>query len=130
MLICRLILFHFTCLCSLLQSNWKMPIKMAHGKMADFVSFTLFGFTLVIKLGNFHFGSHWNAQSFLIKKDNDVRFQYVLSNSVWCGYFLIKESFVRSNVVPALFLHFFRHYHRYSFELKNIPMILEYIGML
>ena len=28
---------------------------MSHGKMASFVSFLLFGLTLVIKLGNFDF---------------------------------------------------------------------------
>ena len=31
---------------------------MSHGKMSDFVSFTLFGFTLVIKLRNSDFESH------------------------------------------------------------------------
>ena len=44
----------------------------------DFVSFPLFGLTLVIKLRNFDFESH-----VLIKnKKNDFRFDYVLSNSV------------------------------------------------
>ena len=33
---------------------------MSHGKMADFVSFPLFGSTLVIKLRNFDFQNHWN----------------------------------------------------------------------
>ena len=37
-----------------MTSNLKMP----HGKMADFVSFALFGFTLVIELRNFDFESH------------------------------------------------------------------------
>ena len=30
-------------------------LSMPHGKMSDFVSFSLFGFTLVIKLRNFDF---------------------------------------------------------------------------
>ena len=49
--------------------------------MSDFVSFPLLGFTLVIKLRNFDFESHWNTLIFFDKK-NDVRFDNVLSNSV------------------------------------------------
>ena len=33
-------------------------LQMSHGKMSDFVSFLLFGFTLVIKLRNFDFKGH------------------------------------------------------------------------
>ena len=33
-------------------------LNMPHGKMADFVSFPLLGFTLVIKVRNFDFESH------------------------------------------------------------------------
>ena len=33
-------------------------LKISHGKMADFVSFPLFGLTLVIKLRNFNFEGH------------------------------------------------------------------------
>ena len=33
-------------------------LNMSHGKMSDFVSFPLHGFTLVIKLGNFDFKGH------------------------------------------------------------------------
>ena len=33
-------------------------LNMPCGKMSDFVSFPLFGFTLVIKLGSFNFKSH------------------------------------------------------------------------
>ena len=33
-------------------------LNLFHGKMSDFVSFQLFGFTLVIKLRNFDFKSH------------------------------------------------------------------------
>ena len=53
-------------------------------EMADFVSFPLSGFTLVIKLRNFDFESHWNTSIFFDKKF-DVRFDYVLPNSVWFG---------------------------------------------
>ena len=69
----RSILFHFTCLYSLLQWNWKMPISKSHsnvlifekqwkamshsnkshGKMSDFISFPFVGLILAIKLGNF-----------------------------------------------------------------------------
>ena len=41
---------------------------MSHGKMSDFVSFSLFGFTLVIKLRNFDFEGHENALMFFDKK--------------------------------------------------------------
>ena len=37
--------------------------------MSDFVSFQLFGFTLVIKLTNFDFESHWNTLICFDKKD-------------------------------------------------------------
>ena len=36
-------------------------LNMPHGKMSDFVSCPLFGFTLVIKPRNFDFKSHWNT---------------------------------------------------------------------
>ena len=43
-------------------------LNMSHGKMSDFVSFPLFGFTLVIKLTNFDFESHWNNLIFFLLK--------------------------------------------------------------
>ena len=131
-----LISFHFICLCSLLQGNWKMPIIKSHWNIlvfcniekgclidvpwknevalhkkrsfpfrissvnvflqwlyfysflrisshllnkslmenfsffysAHFVLFLLLEFTLVIKLKNLDFKSHWNTLIFLIKK--------------------------------------------------------------
>ena len=56
-------------------------LNMFHGKMSDFVSFPLLGFTLVIKLINYDFESHGNILIFFDKK-NDGRFDYVLSNTV------------------------------------------------
>ena len=38
--------------------------NMSQEKMSDFVSFLLFGFTLVIKLRSFDFESHWNTLIF------------------------------------------------------------------
>ena len=35
-----------------------LDLNMSHGKMSDFVSFPLLGFTLVIKLTNFDFEGH------------------------------------------------------------------------
>ena len=35
-----------------------MDLNMSYGKILDFVSFTLFGFTFVIKLRNFDFEGH------------------------------------------------------------------------
>ena len=54
---------------------------MPNLNMSNFVSLPLFGFTLVIKLSNFVFESHRNTLILFGQKD-DVRFGYVLSNSV------------------------------------------------
>ena len=43
--------------------------RFGHGKMSDFVSFPLLGFTSVMKLRNFDFESHWNVLVFFDKKD-------------------------------------------------------------
>ena len=43
-------------------------LKMSGGKISGFVSIPLFGFTLVLKLRNLDFESHWNILIFLIKK--------------------------------------------------------------
>ena len=48
--------------------------------MSDFVSFPLFGLTLVIKLKKFDFQSLLNTVTCFHQKNN-VRFEYVLSNS-------------------------------------------------
>ena len=50
---------------------------MSHRKMSAFVSFPLFGFNIVMKLGNFDFESHWNTLIFFDKKTYGVRFEYV-----------------------------------------------------
>ena len=49
--------------------------------MYDFVSFSLLGFSLLIKLRNYDFERHCNTFTFSDKK-NDVKFECVLSNSV------------------------------------------------
>ena len=59
-------------------------LNMFHRKISNFVTFPLFGFTLVIKLRYFDFKSRWNTVMFFDKK-KDVRFEYVLSSSVWFG---------------------------------------------
>ena len=46
-------------------------LTMSRGKMSDFVSFSLFGFTLVINLKKFDFKGHENTLIFFDKK-NDV----------------------------------------------------------
>ena len=43
-------------------------LNTPHGIMSDFVSFTLSGFTLVIKLRNFDFESHSNTLIFFDPK--------------------------------------------------------------
>ena len=56
-----------------MTSHWNIP----HGKMSEFVSFTLFGFTLAITQRHFDFESHLNS---LIQFDqkNDVRFCFAV----------------------------------------------------
>ena len=44
-------------------------LNRSRPKMSDFVSSSLFGFTLVIKLRNFGFESHWNTLVFFDKKN-------------------------------------------------------------
>ena len=56
-------------------------LNISHGKMSDFVSFPLFRVTLVMKLRNLNFKVRENTLIFF-DKENDVRFDYVLSNSV------------------------------------------------
>ena len=56
-------------------------LNKSHGKMSDFVSFSLFGLTLVIKLTNFDFESHCNTLIFF-DQNNYVILEYLLSNSV------------------------------------------------
>ena len=60
-------------------------LKMSHGKMADVVSFALFGFNLVIEFRNFDFESHWNTLVFFDKK-MIFRFDYALPNIVLFGF--------------------------------------------
>ena len=56
-------------------------LNISYGKMSDFVSFPLFRVTLVMKLRNLNFKVRENTLIFF-DKENDVRFDYVLSNSV------------------------------------------------
>ena len=51
--------------------------NMFLGKMSDFVSIPLFGFTLVIKLRYFDFESHSNIFIFFDKERYGIRFEYV-----------------------------------------------------
>ena len=47
-------------------------LNMSNGKMCDFVSFPLFGFTLVIKVRNSDFESHGNTLICFDKKKDMV----------------------------------------------------------
>ena len=57
-------------------NRWKImsDLNMSHGKMSDFVSVPLFGFTLAIKLRNSDFESHWNTVIFFDKERYGVGF--------------------------------------------------------
>ena len=52
-----------------------LDVNMCLRNMSDFVSFSLFGFTLVIKLRNVGFESHWNSLICFDKKG--LRFDMV-----------------------------------------------------
>ena len=52
-------------------------LNMSHGKIYDFASFSLFGFTSVIKLRNSDFKIHWNTLTYFGEKIYGVRFEYV-----------------------------------------------------
>ena len=105
-----LILFHFTSLfhffneierCQLRTSfkyfNILQPVKndvrfeFVSWKKSDFVSFPLIWFTLVIRLSDFDFQSHWNTLICFDKKNN-VRPEYVCTS---CQ--------THTNLVQALF---------------------------
>ena len=60
-------------------------LNMPHGKISEFISFPWFGFTLVIKLRNYISKVIACSALFFLYKKNDVRFEYVLSNSVLYG---------------------------------------------
>ena len=45
-----------------------LDLNMSHGEMSNFVSFSLFEFTLVTKIRNFDSKSHWNTSIFFDKK--------------------------------------------------------------
>ena len=54
--------------------QWKMmsDLNMSKGKISNFVSFPLLGFTAVIKPRIFDYESHWNTWIFFDKKDMSV----------------------------------------------------------
>ena len=70
---------------SVFYDQWKImsDLNMSHGKMSNFVSIPLFGFTLVIKLGNFQFERQWNILIFFDEERYVVRFEYVPWKNVW-----------------------------------------------
>ena len=61
----------------LIKKDLVSDLNMPHRKMSDFVSFSLFGFTLVIKPRNSAFEYHLNALIYFDKKGYAVRFKYV-----------------------------------------------------
>ena len=130
-------------------------LNISHGKMSDFVSFPLFRVTLVMKLRNLNFKVRENTLIFF-DKENDVRFDYVLSNSVWFDLsfvvlskilaisweigilnFIKINSFKFRNLLSDqnlsgffCLIYIFRHYCRNSFKLKRFLLILRFIEIL
>ena len=61
----------------LIKKDLVSDLNMPHRKMSDFVSFSLFVFTLVIKPRNSAFEYHLNTLIYFDKKGYAVRFKYV-----------------------------------------------------
>ena len=71
-------------------------LNMSHGKISNFDSFPLFALTLIIKLWNFDFESHWNTLMIFDKKRYDIRFEYVTWKYVWfCFIFIASIQFLQ-----------------------------------
>ena len=79
-------------------------VNIFHSKMSDFVSIPLFGFTLVIKLRNFDFESHWNISLFFDKERYGVRFEYVPWKNVWFCF------------ISNVWLHFSHETEKFDFK--------------
>ena len=58
-------------------------LNMSHEKMSGFVWFPLSRITLVIKLRNFHFESHWNILIFSDEERYGLKFECVSWKNVW-----------------------------------------------
>ena len=135
-----LILFYFTCLCSLLQWSWKMSIikvivtisvffeqwkmmsdlNMSIEKISDFVSYPLFGFALVIKLRDSAFESHWNTLIFFNKRRYDVRFEYVRWKYVWwCCFIFIVLVYFSHETKKFRFSNSLKYFTLISFDKKK-----------
>ena len=50
-------------------------LNISHEKISDFFSFSLLGFTLVLKMRNLDFESHWSNSIFFDTKRYSVRFE-------------------------------------------------------
>ena len=118
---------------------------MSHWKISYFVSLSLFGFTLAIKLRNIDFGSHWNTLIFFDKKkwcqiwicpvkQCLIRFKlYCLSRILAISWEIRTVNFIEilSRFFFAFFFFYFCwHYNRNSFKLKTFLMILRYTEIL
>ena len=108
-------------------------MNTSHGKMAVFVSFALFGFTLVIKLVNFDSESHWSTLTFLIKKTRR-QISIYRSHRKMCFFSISVVSVVPFFVFVFFFfclICIFWHYnkqifHAFLFNIRNhSPMVIN-----
>ena len=80
---------HWNILVSCDQKKNSVRWNMSHGKMSDFISFSLY-VTLVIKLRNFDFKIHWSTSTSFYKTIYDARFEYAPWENLWfCLIFLV-----------------------------------------
>lgn len=124
----------------------KNDVRFEHvlWKISDFVSFPMYRFTLVIKLSNFDFGSHWHILMFFHKKISDLimscelvpdlNFVIKLGNTNFRFYrnsllFFNERTFCEFKICPGVSFLFW-HYYRTSFELEKFLMILGYTEIL
>ena len=104
-------------------------LNMSLGKMSDFVSVPLFGFTLVVKPRNFNFESHWNILMFLIKNDmvselnmSDGKMSDFVSFPL-LGFTLVKKlrNFDFESHWNILFYFYFFDKERYDVRFEYFP---------
>ena len=101
---------------------------MSDRKMSDFVLFPWLQFTLVLKLRNFDFESHWNTLIYLDKKG--VRFEYIhiyiyiyifieyIQNVWFCFISIVWVHFSRLKVIEIVLYNLIK---KISCQIEYVP---------
>ena len=106
--------------------QWKMmpDLNMLQEKMSDFVSFSLFGFNLVMKLKNLGFENHWNIVIFLLK--NIVLQVWIYSTKrVWFRFISIASIYFSHKTGKFRFWKPLSHWNTLTFFIKKMAWDLD-----